>query len=1183
MGTPPISLVPYQLFPIHTPGAITRHLPYGDPTVEQYYHKALEDGRFLEASIGDANNWLLQKKNAIIHEIAVYTNMNQLAVDGQLGHHARVPKYIADSIHLLQVVSQFQRDLGKTIAAVVQNIALLLTMKNSMLSMVQNNSNALANLLNNICNWGLPKLPSIPNLIADGMFNWNGYTFSPLQAFAKVIGKPPSFNFNFSFSQCNLLSLGGNNLIYPTSLSTYSGLNYNPSNLFIPPLAGEVSPQVFPPDYATTLQGITTTPIYNFNTFNSNSSMLGAVPDPHTIISAYQFPPATYQNNIVSIVPQLRNNTVFTTDPDYADPNLTVRSANLRKALVHYVSLEQVVASGYDPWVTSAWLFYLNLARNGRGGNWLTNFQAAYTQYIAPSVTYLQATPTPWNNVLGGLGTEWQGAWDATINYQMSDVVSLNGTTYIAIVANTNVVPGTDIFTWQTPVGPANSVYQNTPAAIPLIATLQAASPTALPNILWKLSYVEASLLGYTRTATWDSSGDANYLSSFTGSDLDYQPTVLNTSQTTTEILGSGTAEFPVSCTFPTAMKTVFDQVVATATQNIANDASYQTPFARFKFVYNQFAEATIVDRFTQFWRTFAFNLNTFLAQDPYIVAQTVTYTASLDSAIDPLGNPADYNALSADASSRNRSWTQGTPLLNIPIAPVIAYSNPTPPMGAANGWVAMPTELDVNAFLSRPDIQAQTIPVQTAMLRTNLSYAGLQTFIAQATQEIDNQIANANAIIASAQQLGFEVTAQSDTTVVPAAATIPVQFDLTNFDLTGNVTNPTTFTIQAAGQYAGYGTLNWDVAASGLTVTIIQNGSPIYTTTTSSAESASLPFSFTGSFAKGDVVQVVASQSVSASQNILPSSFFSMIQSSPTATTPVPVNTTDDTVNFTADVPIVAGSVVQIQPNGRVAPLDLFVPVISNIQITAPGTITVTVNAHYFVGGDIIAFSGSGLSVINHQAATVTAITPTTITASFFPTDTNYPFSNYGPASNTGNVNLMDQSGVVVQFPLPDGVVTTSTIAGGTAPTGLTYGGEYTVTGASFVTGGLIFAGMGGILTQNYDAVTAAPLSITATAGSGTVLTVTAATSVNLTGASVLLYGTAEGFLNGQTVIVTGMTGTAPSYTGFTATFVSSLFTNVSDTGTADPAVDYLICVGRAATPTEMIYEPHIPTLVAP
>src|SRR5271157_3373033 len=638
MSTVPSNLTSFQLWPITAQGAIQRHTPLGDPTIEQFYHKSMEDGRFLETSIADANNWCLQKKQQIINQIDTYLGMNSLAVDGQLGHHARVPKYIADSIAILKAVTRFQRELAGVVQAVELNLNQVLALKNSMLQMTQTALNSLANLLNNICNWDLPKLPSIPYLMPGGIFNWNGFQFSPIQNFASALGKPPSFNFSFSFSQCNILSLGYNPTQYPSSLTTYSGLNYNPDSLFMPPLDGTVLPPgdtITDPAVIAQMQATTTVPYYN--NFNPNSSMLGAVPDPSTIISDYQMPAATYLSNIVSILPQLRQDTIEPTDPDYANPNYTVRNANLRADLVHYVTLEQVVASAFDPWLTSAWLFYLNICRNGRAGQWIANFQAAYTQYIQPSVAYLQNNPIPWNNVLGGLGTEYAGAWNVNTSYAMSNVVVFNGTTYIAIGPNTGMEPDLNPSIWQTPVTGNNAVYQNTPAAIPLIGVLQSAAPAVQGNILWQLSYIEAALLGYTRAKDWDSFASANYLSGFTGSDLDYQPTTINSSQTTTEILGTGTALYPVTCTFPTAIKTILDQVIAQATLNIAANANYQTPYVRFKFVYNQFAESTLVDRYTQFWRTFNYNLQTLLVQDPYLVQFVVTYVGSLDSAVDPL------------------------------------------------------------------------------------------------------------------------------------------------------------------------------------------------------------------------------------------------------------------------------------------------------------------------------------------------------------------------------------------------------------------------------------------------------------------------------------------------------------------------------------------------------------------
>ena len=62
--------------------------------------------------------------------------------------------------------------------------------------------------------------------------------------------------------------------------------------------------------------------------------------------------------------------------------------------------------------------------------------------------------------------------------------------------------------------------------------------------------------------------------------------------------------------------------------------------------------------------------------------------------------------------------------------------------------------------------------------------------------------------------------------------------------------------------------------------------------------------------------------------------------------------------------------------------------------------------------------------------------------------------------------------------------------------------------------------------------------------------LTVTANNNF-VSGQSVVLTGTAEAFLNGQTVIVGTLIGSAPTYSGFTCTFIASNFVNANDTGT--------------------------------
>lgn len=1065
-----------NLFPITVPGAITRHNPAGDPTIEKYYHKALEDGRLLEANVADANNWLLQKKQKYENDIKNYLTMNQLAVDGQLPHGPRVPKYIADSIKILQEVNKYQQEILGVVQALNQNLQLLLTMKNSLIAMAQNNLNAIANLLNNICNWNLPKLPSLPMLLG-GHFHWNGFSFSPTVNFAKSLANLPKFSFNFSFSQCHPLNLGVNPSSSPLSL-TSGGATYNPSALFIPPLGGQ---SATPQDLAdpTLMQGTTTPPYYNPDTFNPNSSMLGAVPDPHTIISDYQMPPTTYQSNIVSITPVLRSNTVEPTDPDYDNPNMVVRRANLRKDLIHYITLQQVVASNYDPYITSAWLFYLQICRNGRGGNWITNFQAAYDQYIAPSLTSLANNPIPWNNVLGSLGDFYMGVWNTGTAYEAGDVTVYNNAFYIAVAANIGLEPDTNPSTWQTP--PTDIAYQNTPTDIPLVDTLVAADTQAQSNILWKLSYVEASLLGYTRTPLWDGGGDSTYLSGFTGADLDYQPTTVGTNMTN-EVLGSGTASYPVLCLIPTTIKAVFDEVVAQATLNIANDATYQSPYPKFKYVYDQFAEASLVDRFTQFWRTFNYNLLVFLAQDPYLVSFVVTYEGALDSAIDPLGSPTDYNVLSADAATRNRNWTPGTPLLNIPTAPVVTYANIIPPTNQTNGWLSA-TELDANAFLSRPDIQALPIPTQVAMLRTNISYAGLTLSLQQSVAEMDNQIANAQNLIASSQQLGFSVTALIDV-LATSATPIAVAFDHVNFDMTGytSSTDQASFTIRNAGNYAGFGQVVWDATAVGnYTITVFQNNVPIYTVTTdpsaSPANPLTVPFSFTGNFAVGDVVQVVASQNTGVNQNVIPTSYFSMLLADTTSVPTTALVVTDATSDFTSDAPISALVVVNTKSDGIITPVDPFIPAITGVLVTAPYTVVLTVNAHHFKAGNIIVCSGVTLaSAINGLAATVqaTGTTATQITATLFTAAA--PISQ--TTGDTGSVLYAIDSTGVVLAPIPDGItLANSGTSLGSPPTypvpvGTEYGGVFSVAGAGFTTGGLLYAGLGGIVTQDFAAL---------------------------------------------------------------------------------------------------------------
>src|SRR5208337_923262 len=103
------------------------------------------------------------------------------------------------------------------------------------------------------------------------------------------------------------------------------------------------------------------------------------------------------------------------------------------------------------------------------------------------------------------------------------------------------------------------------------------------------------------------------------GAALDYVQTSITASQSSL-VLGQDTAQFPVPIMFPSAMSVTLNQVINIATVNIQNDSNYLSPRLGNRYTYNQFAQATPVDRFSQFWRDFATNLAAFLAQDPYFV-----------------------------------------------------------------------------------------------------------------------------------------------------------------------------------------------------------------------------------------------------------------------------------------------------------------------------------------------------------------------------------------------------------------------------------------------------------------------------------------------------------------------------------------------------------------------------------
>jgi hypothetical protein len=225
------------------------------------------------------------------------------------------------------------------------------------------------------------------------------------------------------------------------------------------------------------------------------------------------------------------------------------------------------------------------------------------------------------------------------------------------------------------------------------------------------------------------------------------------------------------------------------------------------------------------------------------------------------------------------------------------------------------------------------------------------------------------------------------------------------------------------------------------------------------------LMFSGYGNFAQGDVVQVLASHSFVTSETIGAGSLFSMIQSGPTApAVQVPPALTSSVKTFTADANMsTPPTAFFVQPDGGISPID---PTIIQGQVQAPITqitivsnvLTVTCNNTFSMGATVYLNSLTTATFLNGQSSILLTVSSSQFTMSF-------THANYGPTADTGTAS----SGGVL-YPFIDGITTTPVTTGDTVGCATTYGGAYQIAGASFTSGALLYVGLNGVLTQNYE-----------------------------------------------------------------------------------------------------------------
>lgn len=721
----------------------------GRQGIEDSYHFALEGGRFADHSISDAINSINEAKQQLIQRVTSYMNLSMVAGTAQAPDPVRPPKLAADIIKVIKVARQLIQEIQGLIKGLLGQAQYLLSMISRIRAFIQARLNSIATLINQICNFNLPDLPSIPNIL--GGIYFDGFAF-PRGAFDFSL----KFDANFAFSTCKIrtpnvdifrnypktalpvvgangvVSSGAPKIIPPLPNSRVATLAEMQDSVKLKAIRGSKDP-IFPPEFV---------PYGNF---------FGALPKPTMILSSFELLPSEFKDQVVSLVGvSLTGLTPPNNGAPISDKNLPGTifstggsgSSNLDRAtlqnqvrafLASGVTLEALEASGWD-WIRVwAWAAYLGDCRAARKGLWISPFEDVYQTWVAPSYVQTLNQRIPWN--------------------QHSS----------------------------TPVVPLDILR---------IKVLPEAERKAL---LWKLSYVEASLLDYPRCTSWDDAAVVGYVDGPTRADLDYVKTSVDLSNLGLSVVleSKGKAEYPSKLTYPEGLHTTLTQVIAMGLLAIGGVKDAVDLYAKMdglepgnntirldaRVIYTPRAERTDIDFHSQFWKEFALRWADLMQGNPLVLAVVCNYPALLNSAINPLASRTPYYRAKQDSLERVWSWVRGTPFLPTPYIP--AMLEPAAELrlapGAPNGWGGVcpknydpatglpvgnfdakgnpvPLKFDLPTFTARPDIQALDPNTRDTLIYYNQAYADLLMIEARQVGLLEAAKAGVEASIAQGQ-----------------------------------------------------------------------------------------------------------------------------------------------------------------------------------------------------------------------------------------------------------------------------------------------------------------------------------------------------------------------------------------------------------------------------------------------
>lgn len=832
-----------QIFPVKVQKAITRLQPPGRPDLEERYHNSMEQGRFLERSLGDAMSQLKERRQDLQEKIDQYTNMNKLATDGQFPDSIRPAKYVLDSIKIVQEIQKYTQEVLNVAKAINETIGMYQSLKQNIQGYFQERLNALATLLNEICNFNLPSLPSIPNFF--GNFTFDGFKF-PKGAFQFRL----SFDKNFAYGQCRLR--GGDIDIFRNYPKT---MDWNGVPTTIPVYRPPFSGFLYVNGEPANVSSITDVAYYSdfdpvTDFYTGPSGTQSGFPNPEKIVSNYHIPVDQFIERLSSLVGVTTN-------------------------------IQTIIDSNYEPNLVTAWLKLIEMNRQQRAGDWIPTFQVAYDTFIKSSIDYIDANGIVWNNKLGGSGTS---------------------------------------------AGDPN---------IPIISLLQG-NATRSGQIVWMLSYIESSLLGLDRNKNFDvyrlqTGTDLDlmvhdYLSGLSGEESDYIRYKMPAGVMTIIPLDSGgKAQYPTYINVPQDLVLEMNVIVSRLSAEIDRQASFISQRPKYRYVYDNFGNQTILDKYSQFWREVADNWNTLISlynSNDFNSSFILSYETTIQEYIDPLSNKTSLNLLVKDCDTRSKTWYPGAYTLPIFIQdplelyPITSYTTPNE---AWNGDI-----LIEDKYLLRADIQGLTLNQKITMLQINRAYSVLR----QSTQDMLASIDQAIATVGDSAA-GFRYEVESPISGIPTSGS-NIVFTKMDFDQSGYYQDGIDFKITVAGYYAISAETDWTSTDTGVRVMyLIKNGSQILETKQSDPSSGpiQLVISTMADLVVGDTIRIRVSHNCLDPQ-IISTGFFSAAVTAAAGGTGGSTPPTDTGTSFTgikkvtASMSIVTGQCLKLNPDNTASVL---------------------------------------------------------------------------------------------------------------------------------------------------------------------------------------------------------------------------------------------------------------------